>query len=197
MDILNIFDFNMMNSELGLRYLLNLVFAFLLTRVVYYRNYKRGDLFITFFSFNSIIFFVSFMLNKVELSTVAAFGLFAVFSILRYRTEGISAKDMTYLFLNIAIGLLTAVSVGSFFEIGIICCIILLNTILLESNLIVKKESFKLIHYDNINLVNDSNSAELLEDLKKRTGLNIKRFDINEIDFLKDTCTITIYFIEK
>jgi hypothetical protein len=137
------------------------------------------------------------MLNKVELSTVAAFGLFAVFSILRYRTEGISAKDMTYLFLNIAIGLLTAVSVGSFFEIGIICCIILLNTILLESNLIVKKESFKLIHYDNINLVNDSNSAELLEDLKKRTGLNIKRFDINEIDFLKDTCTITIYFIEK
>ena len=101
---MNILGFNVINSELLSRYVLNLMLAVFLIRGLYYTNYKRIDLFLTFFSFNNIIFFVSYMLNKVELSTGAAFGLFAVFSILRYRTEGISAKDMTYLFLNIAIG---------------------------------------------------------------------------------------------
>jgi hypothetical protein len=137
------------------------------------------------------------MLNKVELSTGAAFGLFAVFSILRYRTEGISAKDMTYLFLNIAIGLLTAVSTGNYLEIAIICSMIALITFILESNFIIKKEFSKVIQHDNINLANEANKDLLLEDLKNRTGLDIKRFIIKEIDFLKDSFTVTIYYTEK
>lgn len=197
MQLMDILGFDVMNSELISRYVLNLVFAFLLIRGIYYTNYKRSDLFLTFFAFNSIIFFVSFMLNKVELSTGAAFGLFAVFSILRYRTEGISAKDMTYLFLNIAIGLLTAVSKGSIIDIILICALILSLTFILESNFIIKKESSKQIHYDDIKLVHEDQKELLLVDLKKRTGLEVKRFIINEIDFLKDSCTITIYYIEK
>jgi len=89
-------------------YLINLIAVTLLVRGLYYRTYKRSDLFLTFFGFNTIIFFVAIVLNQVDLSTGAAFGLFAVFSILRYRTEGLSAKDMTYLFLSIALGLLGA-----------------------------------------------------------------------------------------
>ena len=197
MQLMDILGFNVMNSELLSRYVLNLIFAFLLIRGIYYTNYRRSDLFLTFFSFNSIIFFVSFMLNKVELSTGAAFGLFAVFSILRYRTEGISAKDMTYLFLNIAIGLLTAVSTGSILDITLICGLILLIIFVLESNFIIKKESSKVIHYDDIKLIHEDQKEQLLIDLKKRTGLEVKRFIINEIDFLKDCCSITIYYIEK
>jgi len=182
---------------LGLRYLINLVAMVLLTRFIYYRRYRRSDLFLTFFSFNSIIFFVTYMLNKVEMSTGAAFGLFAVFSILRYRTEGISAKDMTYLFLSIAIGLLTAVSKVNWEEQAIICALILVLTFLLESNILMKKESSKTVLYDNIGLAGNDNNAALLEDLRKRTGLNIHRYEILEIDFLKDACRITIYYFEK
>jgi hypothetical protein len=137
------------------------------------------------------------MLNKVELSTGSAFGLFAVFSILRYRTEGISAKDLTYLFLNIAIGLLTAISTGNYLEISIICILILMITFLLESNMLIKKENSKIIYYDDIKLIHENSKIALLEDLKIRTGLSIKRFTINEIDFLKDCCTITIYYTEQ
>lgn len=197
MQLMDILVFNVMNSELLSRYVLNLIFAFILIRGIYYTNYKRSDLFLTFFSFNSIIFFVSFMLNKVELSTGAAFGLFAVFSILRYRTEGISAKDMTYLFLNIAIGLLTAVSTGSILDITLICALILFIIFILESSFIIQKESAKVIHYDDIKLIHEAQKELLLNDLKQRTGLEVKRFIINEIDFLKDCCTITIYYIER
>lgn len=182
---------------LGLRYLINLVAMILLTRFIYYRSYRRSDLFLTFFSFNSIIFFVTYLLNKVEMSTGAAFGLFAVFSILRYRTEGISAKDMTYLFLSIALGLLTAVSKVSWMEQSVICSVILLLTFLLESNLLMKKESSKTVLYDNINLAGAQAQQELLDDLRKRTGLNIHRYEILEIDFLKDACRITIYYFEN
>lgn len=190
-------ELNSINAELGLRFLINLLAVIVLTRGIYYRNYKRSDLFLTFFAFNTIIFFVSYMLNKVEMTIGAAFGLFAVFSILRYRTEGISAKDMTYLFLSIAIGLLSSVSKGTFIEISLLCCTILLVTFLLESNLLMHKESSKTVYYDNIQLVKEHAKDELLADLKLRTGLDIQRFKIDDIDFLKDACRITIYYYEK
>jgi hypothetical protein len=96
-------------SKLGLRLSIDVVSIFILVRFIYYKIYKQREYFFTFFIFNLIIFFMCFFLNKVELSMGAAFGLFAVFSMLRYRTEDISIKDMTYLFLVIAIGLISAV----------------------------------------------------------------------------------------
>ena len=92
------------------RFLIDIISVFILVRFVYYKVYKRSDLFFTFFIFNIVIFLICFLLNKVELSMGAAFGLFAVFSMLRYRTEDISIKDMSYLFLVIAIGLIAAVT---------------------------------------------------------------------------------------
>ena len=97
-------------SKFGARILIDLASVFILIRFVYYPIYKHRELFFTFFIFNIIIFLICFLLNKVELSMGAAFGLFAVFSMLRYRTEDISIKDMTYLFLVIAIGLIAAVT---------------------------------------------------------------------------------------
>jgi hypothetical protein len=94
-----------MLQKFGARFLIDILFMLILMRFVYYKFYKRSDLFFTFFIFNIVIFLISFLLNKVELSMGAAFGLFAVFSMLRYRTEDISIKDMSYLFLVIAIGL--------------------------------------------------------------------------------------------
>ena len=182
---------------LGFRYLLNLFTVFILFRFIYFKNYKKTDLFLTFFGFNSIIFFISFMLNKVEISTGAGFGLFAVFSVLRYRTEGIGAKDMTYLFLSISIGLLTAIGPSNGIEISLFCFLIIALTYILENSLWGKKEVSKTIIYDSIDSIKQSQQSELMQDLKSKTGIEIHRISIDNIDYLKDSCIITIYYYEK
>ncbi len=197
MDIPEFFNSNTSFISLLLRYFIDLVAMFVLTRLIYFSHYRRTDLFLSFFAFNSIIFFVTHMLNEVEMSTGAAFGLFAVFSMLRYRTEGISAKDMTYLFLSIALGLLTSVSGGSIWQIILICVIILSITFLMEGSWLMKREYSKVIHYDNIALLHEDKKPALIEDLKLRTGLDIKRVTIDEIDYLKDAGTVTVIYVDK
>ncbi len=179
------------------RLLVDIVSVLILIRLIYYRNYRRTDLFLTFFGFNIIIFLITYLLNKVEMSMGAAFGLFAVFSMLRYRTEGISAKDMTYLFITIAIGLITAISNGSWAELSLMSCLLLLIISILESNLLIKKEQTKVVIYDNIELITPENRTILLEDLRKRTGLSIHRVEINHYDFLKDSCQLTIFYFNQ
>jgi len=192
-----LWSWDVVNLSLIMRYVLNLVAMLVLIKFIYYRTYRKSNFISSFFLFNTIIFFVAFMLNKVEMTTGAAFGLFAVFSILRYRTDGISTKDMTYLFLSIAIGLLTSVSKGSLVEIAAIDFMILTLTYLLENNFIVQRELTKVIQYDNINFIKPEQNNELITKLIERTGLDIKRIVINDIDFIKESCAITVYYIEK
>lgn len=185
------------------RLLIDLLAVFILVRYVYFRRYGKRELNFTFFMFNLVIFLVSFLLSKVELSMGAAFGLFAVFSMLRYRTEEVSIKDMTYLFLVIAIGLISAVTkikdAGDGFEfalIGMIHTVVILLAVLLESRLIFKKENVKLIQYEKIELVHLSRQAELIADIRLRTGLNVSRISITRIDFLTDSAQIKVYYLE-
>lgn len=190
------FTWNEINPELGFRFLVNVIAFFVLVRGLYFPRYRKTEFFLTFGAFNVIIFLVAYLLNKVEMTTGAAFGLFAVFSILRYRTEGISARDMTYLFLCIALGLITAVSKGNWIEHVLFCAILLLITFLLESRLLARREVSKTIHYDTLLGIKPEENGQLLEDLRKRTGLQIHRVDIHSIDFLKDSCNLTVYYYE-
>jgi len=176
------------------RMLINVATTMVIIRGIYYRYYKRADLFLTFFSFNIVIFLITFLLNKVEMTMGAAFGLFAVFSMLRYRTENISAKDMTYLFIVIAIGLIMAVSRGGWYELMLIGGIFILFTLLLESNWLIRREFSQQIFYEKIELVHVEKRKEMIEDLKARTGLNIHRIEMQEIDLLKDAAHITVYY---
>ena len=187
----------MIDFALYTSYLLNIITIIILFFGIYYKNYKHSELFFTFFVFNSVIFFVAYFLNRVTISTGAGFGLFAVFSILRYRTEGIGTKDMTYLFLSIAIGLITALTAGSNPETIVFCLLILAVAFIFESNFLFKREASKIVFYDNIDLVPADKEVALLDDLKSKTALEIHRFTINSIDFLKDSCVITVYYYEK
>ena len=134
----------------------------------------------------------------------AAFGLFAVFSMLRYKTEEISIKDMTYLFLTIAIGIVSAVTklkgVEDMYEYmflsGIIAAMIFI-TLLLESNMLMKQESFKTIYYEKIELIRPDRNEEFLADLRERTGINIHRAFVQKIDFLRDSAQVKIYYYES
>lgn len=188
--------FNHFSLKFYIRLLVDLASVFVLIRFIYYPSYRTREFFFTFFIFNLVIFLVTFMMNKVEMSLGASFGLFAVFGIMRYRSEDISAKDMTYLFLVIAIGLLSAVIKGGWDEVLLINAIILIITLSLESNLLMKKELGKEVQYENIEMIKPENHHKLIEDIKLRTGLNVHRFSIRKVDFLRDTATIRIYYYE-
>lgn len=183
-------------SEFFIRLFIDLASCLILIRFIYYPIYKNREYFFTFIIFNVLIFLITILLNKVEMSMGAAFGLFAVFSMLRYRTEGLSMKDMTYLFLVIALGLVTAVAPGMWYELSILNLIIIGITYALESNLLMKKEFSKIIQYENIELIKPESRAELIADLEARTGLKIIRINIDRIDFLRDTALITVHYYE-
>ena len=188
--------FNKLSLKFFIRLAVDLVSVFILIRFIYYPNYRTKEFFFTFFIFNLIIFLITYMMNKVEMSMGAAFGLFAVFSIMRYRSEDISIKDLTYLFLVIAIGLITAISKGGWDELSLINAIILVVTLLLETNLLMKRELGKSIQYENIEMIKPENHEKLLQDLRTRTGLDIHRFSITKVDFLRDMATIRIYYYD-
>lgn len=193
-----------MLEKFSARFIIDLLSVFLLIRLIYYRIYKNSEYFFTYFIFNIVIFLISFLLNKVELSMGAAFGLFAVFSMLRYRTEDISIKDMTYLFLVIAMGLIAAVTkikntsdAYEYVFLGLINLLVIVVTYLIETNVFFKKELSKIVNYDNIDLIKEENRVQLIEDLKKRTGMDIHRISIGKVDFLKDSSQIKVYYYEK
>jgi hypothetical protein len=188
-------------ERLGLRFfihlLIDLISTFILVRLIYFPIYRNRENFYTLFIFNLIIFLITFILNKSDMSMGAAFGLFAVFSMLKYRTEGITPKDMTYLFLVIAMGLITALSKNGWIELAFINALVLTFTFALETSFLMKKEVSKTIEYENINMIKPVNREELKADLQKRTGIIINRMEIGKIDFLKDIAFIRIYYYES
>lgn len=161
--------------------------------LIYHPNYKQVDTIFTFIVFNIVIFLLTFVLNKVKISMGAAFGLFAVFSMLRYRTDSIGMKDMTYLFVFIAIGLISGIQLD-IEVLATICAIIFAVTVILDSNLILKREFSQVIQFEKIGMVKPELRSQLIEELKARTGLNIRRIAICNLDYLKDSATIKVYY---
>jgi hypothetical protein len=188
--------FNKLPEKFFVRLCVDLLTTTVLVRFIYYRIYRRTDLFLTFFGFNLVIFLITYLLNKVQMSMGVAFGLFAVFSMLRYRTEGLSAKDMTYLFIVISMGLISAIIKGSWDELGLVNGMVLLSVWLLEGNLLMKRELTKSVQYDRIELILPDRREELLQDLQARTGLDIHRVEIQAMDFLKDSALIMIFYYQ-
>ncbi|HLG03255.1 MAG TPA: DUF4956 domain-containing protein [Bacteroidia bacterium] len=187
------------NAAFFMRLLIDLLSMIVLVRCIYYPVYKRRDHFFTFFMFNLTIFVITFLLNNKSssFSTGAAFGLFAVFSLLRYRTEDISARDMTYLFTVIALGLISSVNKGNVLEIVIINSIIVFAAFCLDGNVLMKTEFVKTIQYENIELIRPENQELLIADLEKRTGLKIHKVSVGRVDFLRDTAAIKVYYYES
>jgi hypothetical protein len=158
-------------------------------------NHRNREYLFTFVMFNLVIFHIAFLLSTVQFSLGAAFGLFAVFGLLRYRTENIPIKDMTYLFVAIAFGLITAMTRGHW-EPAIFCTVLLAPTFLLDSRLISQKELHQDVLYEKIEMIKPEHAAALLEDLRNRTGLNIHLAQVQKIDFVRDTAVIRVFYRE-
>jgi hypothetical protein len=183
-----------MNLKFFMSLLIDIVTMLLIICFIYYPKNRQMESIFTFIMFNLLIFMLTFVLNKVKISMGAAFGLFAVFSMLRYRTEGISIKDMTYLFIFIALGLISAIQL-EYYELGIISGVVFIFTFILDGKQLFREHS-KHIEYENIELIKPENHQLLIDDLKKRTGLKVHHFIIEEINFLKDTANIKIFYYD-
>ncbi|HLO92240.1 MAG TPA: DUF4956 domain-containing protein [Lentimicrobium sp.] len=174
---------------------IDILLVLLIILIIYYPNYKKLDTIFTFIVFNIVIFLLTFVLNKVKISMGAAFGLFAVFSMLRYRTEGIDMKDMTYLFIFIALGLICGIQLD-LQVLLVICAVIFMVTLVLDSRLLLKREYYQFVQFEKIEMIIPELREELIEELKRRTGLNIHRITICKLDYLKDVASIRVYYYE-
>lgn len=182
--------------KLLFKFSIDLLFLFIIVRVIYYRIKDEKDYVFTFFMFNILTFFICYLLRKVPMEMGFALGLFAVFGILRYRTEAIPIRQMTYLFIVIGLSMINSLANKSisWFEILLANCIITIITYLIDRVWFSTIELTKTILYEKIELIKPENEQELIEDLKKRTGLQIVAVKIDKVDFLRDTAQIKIYY---
>lgn len=178
------------------RMTVNLVVLVILIRFMYYTKARRKDYLFTYFMIGMITFFLCFGLKKLDIDTGMGLGLFAIFGILRYRTEGIEIKEMTYLFLVIGLSVINALASNkiSLAEMGVMNGALLLLVAGLEYLWLLKHETRKIIVYDRIDLIQPEKYEEMLVDVQKRTGLKINRIEIGKIDFLRDVAQIMIFY---
>lgn len=183
--------------ELLIRYIIDMLSILILVRYIYYPKYKNKEFFFTFFLFNAVNFLICYLLSGSQIQMGFAFGLFAIFSILRYRTITVPIREMGYFFACIALALLNAlvnINIGIFF-------LLLGNALIvgligfLEQFATMSHANFKQINYERIDLIKPKKRAEMMQDLQNRTGLPIYRVDIIKIDFLRDTARIHAYYL--
>ena len=185
--------------HLMIRFGFNLSIAFIIIKLIYHRNRSSNlDFVFTYFMFNSLIFFFAYLLGNITINMGFAFGLFAVFAILRYRTDPIPIKEMTYLFIVITIGVINALSgnevsytVLLFTNITLVVLTYFLETYW-QKNLLNRMT----VEYEKIENIKPENRDALLADLKERTGLNIQSLEFRRMNFLRDTARIRIYYKE-
>lgn len=186
-------------TELGsflINFGFNFVVAILLVRFVYYPVSNNKRYVFTFLAFNTVIYFVLSFLTSIELGIGVGFGLFAIFSILRYRTDPIPVREMTYLFVISALPVMNSIGVDSAYGIQLLAAnmTILLIMLVLEREWGFHYEASKRIIYEKIELIRPDRRLELISDLELRTGLKIKRVAIGKVDFLHDTADVKVFY---
>jgi hypothetical protein len=179
-----------------LRLLVNMTFLTILIRYLYYPKTKRKDYLFTYYLIGTITFFLCFGLKKLDIDTGMGLGLFAIFGIIRYRTDAIEIKEMTYLFLIIGVSVVNSLASNniSIAEMAIINLTVVLLTFGLENLWLVKHETRKTINYERIDLIVPEKYDTMKADIEKRTGIAINRFEIGKIDFLTDTAQVRIFY---
>nr|WP_319509186.1 DUF4956 domain-containing protein [uncultured Draconibacterium sp.] len=182
-------------TQLLVRFGLNLLVLFVVVNYIYSKNSNRKDFYFSYFSISITIFVLCFLLESVKLELGFAFGLFAIFGIIRYRTDPIPIKEMTYLFVIIGISVINALSNKkvSHAELIFTNVVIVLTLWILEKILILKQEICLVINYENIENINIKKKAELYTDIQERTGIKVKRIEIEEVNYLRDVAKIKVY----
>ena len=177
---------------------INLVIALLIVRFIYYPVSQNKNYVFTFLAFSTVIYFVLELFSSADLSIGVGFGLFAIFSVLRYRTDEMPIREMTYLFIIIALPMINSIlmSNGDWIKLLGANAMIIALLYVLEKEWGFRFETSKKLIYERIELITPGNRPQLLADLRQRTGLPIKRVEVGKIDFLRDVADVRIYYDE-
>lgn len=220
MDVQSITDAMMTTSqslsELAIRFFLNLLVCLVLVGVFYYRKSRRRDYLFTFLLFSSAMLLLLYVMGNVEVGVGLTLGLFAIFGVIRYRTETVPIREMTYLFVIIALAAVNglapiyrvtgvagnsphyALDAGTLAVTALANALVVLLVWVLESEKLFKHTSAKLVLYDRIELIVPERRAELIADLEKRVGLKVDNVEIGHVDFLRDAAFIKVFYtLEK
>ncbi|MGB0848737.1 MAG: DUF4956 domain-containing protein [Thiolinea sp.] len=187
-------SFSALTSDFMIHLVINTVFLLLLLRVVYYRHGGSRDELFSFFLFGHGVYVVTGLMHNVDISMGFAFGLFAVFSMLRYRTEAISLRDMTYLFVVIVLSLLSAVGPLNVAELVLLNTIVCAIVAVAESGAFAPRTTTQTVVYDRVDNLQAGHRQALLDDLSERVGHEVCNIEIGEIDFVRDCVRIRVTF---
>ena len=182
--------------ELIVRLSLNLLFTTTLVRWVYYRLYRDRDYTFTYFLINLVTFSIAYLLSHVQVEMGFALGLFAVFGILRYRTEAIPVRNLTYLFVVIGIALVNALANGGMTTVEVMAAnVVIVGAVaVLEAAPFSSREHSRVVRYDRLDLLRPGATAELIADLRERTHLPVERVEIGNVDLLRDYVDVVIHY---
>jgi len=177
------------------RFFFNVLICWVIIQFFYYKKSHRKDYYFTFMLFSVTVFLLIFLVQNVPMQIGFGLGLFAIFGIIRYRTESVSIREMTYLFVVIGISVINGLALGvSYAELALTNLLFIGTIWVLESNKILKHTSWKIILYEKIQLIKPDMYDELVADLKERTGLDITKVEVGYIDFLRDTAYVKVYY---
>lgn len=198
---MKIFGMNLYHDdlwELVSKFALDAIVVFVLIRLIYYPVHRKKENLFTYFVFNLLIFFLCILMNNVKLSIGFGFGLFAIFSVIRYRTEQVEIKDMTYLFAVITIAVINSLAGKkiSWAELIFANGMILLLVYLLEQVWLTRHEAMRQLVYERIELIKPAQRAALYADLEARLGIRVSRVEVGRIDLLRDTAQLRVFYFE-
>ncbi|MBO4487561.1 MAG: DUF4956 domain-containing protein [Bacteroidaceae bacterium] len=181
--------------EMISRFMINVVMVWVVVHFFYYPKSRRRDYYFTFLLFAVSIFMLIYLMDGAKMKIGAALGLFAVFGIIRYRTESVPIREMTYLFFLVALSVVNGMAQKlSIAELAAANVIFVIAVSLAESNLLAKHVSCKYVRYDNIKLITPDKREEMYADLEKRLGVKVLNVEIGSVDFLKDSALIKVYY---
>ena len=178
--------------------LVNTLFTAVIIRQLYYRYSQKTEYVFTYFMVSLIVFFLCFTLQKFAIDIGVALGLFAIFGIIRYRTQTIEIKEMTYLFVVIGVSVINALSKMGLFEIIVVNLIIVLAIYVMERYMLTQNGiKGRNVIYDQLDNIKPENHEQLLRDLSEKTGLDVKNVKVDKVDYANQVATLTIYYTPK
>ena len=181
--------------HLLMRFAFNLLVSWLIVRFCYYRKSGRRDYVLTFMLFSSAMFLLIFLMENVKLQIGLTLGLFAIFGVIRYRTETVPVREMTYLFIIIATAVINGLALNiSYAELVAADALVVALLWIMESRLLLRHTSAKLVLYERIDLIVPERRAEMVDDLERRLGIRIDRAEVGHVDFLRDVAFVKVYY---
>lgn len=183
-------------QTLGLKLVLNLTAALIIVLLIYRPTNDKPEYTFTYLIFNILIFFICHLMTTVDLGIGFGFGLFALFSIMRYRTMTISIKDMTYLFALVCLAVMNSISTSEFsvIELLLINAFIVISIFAAEKILFRQVYDIKKVTYEYVDRIKPENEHELIEDLETRTGRKVVKIDVLAMNYLNDSASLLVYF---